>query len=98
MSIVVLFSPKKDSGFHINYQNMGFKSPKANPNPHKTILASNMELFYNCFCVAGFIAAGMWCIVTFAHNHDICLVDLKEYNEDANAIYPSISIIIVNPF
>ena len=77
---------------------MGFKSPKSNPNPHKTILASNMELFYNFFCVAGFIAAGMWCIVTFAHNHDICLVDLKEYNEDANAIYPSISIIIVNPF
>ena len=64
----------------------------------KSDVSRKAELVYNVFCVAGFVATALWCILTFSENHDICLVDLKEYNEDPNNVYPSISIVIINPF
>ena len=61
-------------------------------------ISTNMELVYNSFCVAGFIGTALWCITVFFLNHDICLVDIREYNDDLDNVYPSISIMIVNPF
>ena len=56
------------------------------------------ELIYDCFCVVCFIGCAIWCIFVYSLNQDTCLVDLKLYNEEPNYLYPSISLLIINPF
>ena len=65
---------------------------------YKMNIPKHVGQLYNILCVSGFLAAIIFCFVCFKENNDICLVDLKEYNGHPDNIYPSISIMIVNPF
>ena len=68
-----------------------------NPKKERSLPVS-VELVYDCVCVAGFLATALWCIITFVQDHDVSRVELKEYHENPDSVYPSISIMIVNPF
>ena len=61
----------------------------------------NIDKFLFCFnitCILATIGTTGWSIYIFVQNSDVCLVDYIPYNQDANSIYPSISIVIGNPF
>ena len=59
-----------------------------------TILAFMWEYV----CLFMFIGCATWGIVTYLSDSDTCLVDFKLYNEKPSYRYPSISIMIINPF
>jgi len=50
------------------------------------------------FGLVSFLCCAYWCILTYVTDKDICLVDLKLYNDNPNHLYPSISILLINPF
>ena len=56
------------------------------------------EFVYDCLCVTAFLSCATWCMYTWFLDNDTCLVDLKFYNENPDHVYPSISILIINPF
>ena len=49
-------------------------------------------------CLIAFLGCAMWCTITYLLDYDTCLVDFKFYNENPSYVYPSISIMIINPF
>ena len=49
-------------------------------------------------CILATIGTTCWSIYIFAQNSDVCLVDYIPYNQDGNSIYPSITIVVGNPF
>ena len=59
-----------------------------------TILA----FIWEYVCLFMFIGCATWGIVTYLSDSDTCLVDFKLYNEKPSYRYPSISIMIINPF
>ena len=76
-----------DLGRHTSYQYL-----------NERIHPSKYILLYDCLCVCAFIGTAIWCVYTFSLDNDTCLVDYKLYNENPDYGYPSISILIINPF
>ena len=62
-------------------------------NARKTI-----EYIFHFACIAATIVTTCWCVYIFYQDNDVCLVDFKQYNEEKEYIYPSFSLIFVNPF
>merc|ERR1712223_1751829 len=58
----------------------------------------SIEYFFHIACIVAAISTTSWCVYIFSQDHDVCLVDFKQYNEEKEYIYPSFSLIFVNPF
>ena len=58
----------------------------------------SIEYFFHIACIVAAISTTCWCVYIFSQDHDVCLVDFKQYNEEKEYIYPSFSLIFVNPF
>ena len=56
------------------------------------------KLIFHFACISATIVATCWCIYIFCQDDDVCLVDFKQYNEKEEYIYPSFSLIFINPF
>ena len=57
-----------------------------------------IEYFFAFVCIAATIATTCWCAYIFYEDHDVSLVDFKQYNEEKEYIYPSYSLVFWNPF
>ena len=68
------------------------------PEMDKKQVMSSTEIMSHCFGLLTFICCALWCTITYCTDNDICLVDFKLYNENPNHLYPSISILLINPF
>ena len=53
---------------------------------------------YCVACILATIGTTLWCLYNFVLNKDVCLVDYQQYNQNEAFIYPSVSIVIGNPF
>ena len=72
------------------------KTKKDNQNKRDAI--KSLDFFYDCCCVIAFISCASWCTITWLQDHDTTSVDLLLYNDNSNNLYPSISLLIINPF
>ena len=58
----------------------------------------SVENFFHIVCIVAAVSLTCWCVSIFFQDHDVCLVDFKQYNEEKEYIYPSFSLIFINPF
>ena len=57
-----------------------------------------IEYFFQFACIIAAVSTTCWCVYIYSQDKDVCLVDFKQYNEEKEYIYPSFSLIFVNPF
>ena len=53
---------------------------------------------YTCFCIVAVVVLIIWCIYVFCLNEDVARITIKNFNSDANSVYPSISFVFLSPF
>ena len=58
----------------------------------------SVENFFHIACIVAAVSLTCWCVYIFSQDNDVCLVDFKQYNEEKEYIYPSFSLIFINPF
>ena len=58
----------------------------------------SIQYFFQLVCIVAAVSTTCWCVYIYSQDHDVCLVDFKQYNEEKEYIYPSFSLIFVNPF
>ena len=61
-------------------------------------LYPSIRKFYNIICVVAAVYMSVVCLESYILDEDVCLVDFKEFHNQPEDVYPSISIIIFNPF
>ena len=61
-------------------------------------LYPSIRRFYNMICVVAAVYMSIICLETYISDEDVCLVDFKEFHTEPEDVYPTISIIIFNPF
>ena len=74
------------------------KEDKVNEQLNQKPVQPIAAIAFEYVCLISFFCCASWCIITYLLDRDTCLVDLKLYNENPNHVYPSISILIINPF
>ena len=58
----------------------------------------SIRKFYNMICVVAAVYMSIVCLENYISDEDVCLVDFKEFHTQPGDVYPTISIIIFNPF
>ena len=53
---------------------------------------------FRLICVAGAIVASVWCLYVFVLDEDISLVSFKEFNDEDDGLYPSVTLCFAFPF
>ena len=61
-------------------------------------VGKTIEHLFHFVCITATIVTTCWCVYIFDQDNDVCLVDFKQYNEKEEYIYPSFSLVFVNPF
>jgi hypothetical protein len=56
-----------------------------------------LKLFFSAVCFSATVYLVIECFQTYWKNEDVCLVSFKRFNENADQVYPTITLCINNP-